>query len=202
MSKAHLEDLDTLRVFRVALLKFAELANGALDDAESEMQRTLSWLENEQHSFWQTQIRRRHDIVEKCKEAVRMKKLFKDATGRQQSAVDEEKALSVARRRLDEAHAKLVATRKYVRVLERQIQLYKGTAQRLATTVQVDVPQAASKLDRMLRTLEQYAALQAPGVVTSQAPSDVAPMTRAVDESSPPAQPPASASDQPPEKQE
>lgn len=182
MTQAHVEDFDALKLFRTSLLKFAETASAALDDAESEMQRTLFWLENEQYAHWQMQIRKRHDAVEKAKEAVRMKRLFKDSTGRQQSAVDEEKALAVARQRLEEAHLKLAAVRKYIRVLEREIQLYKGTAQRLATTLQVDVPQAAARLDRMLRTLQAYAAMESPQAATSQASSEFQPMARPVDE--------------------
>jgi len=98
---ARVHSIETLKIFKVYLLKFAEAANVALGDAESELHRIQMWLETEQQSFWQMQLRKRQEIVSRCKEAVRMKKVFKDSTGRQQSAVDEEKALQIAQRRLE-----------------------------------------------------------------------------------------------------
>ena len=64
-----------------------------------------TWLEREQQQHWTTQIRKRTEIVGRCKEAVRMKKLFKDSSGRTQSALDEEKALAIALKRLAEGRA-------------------------------------------------------------------------------------------------
>jgi hypothetical protein len=97
---ARVDSLDALTLFKSALLKFQEAAQIALSDAEGEMNRVLLWVENEQQSHWQTQIRKCQEAVVRCKEAVREKKIFKDATGRQQSAVDEEKALAVAMKKL------------------------------------------------------------------------------------------------------
>src|SRR5213082_2349033 len=50
--------------------KFAEAGKVALGDAESEVQRTVGWLQGEQQQFWQSQIRKRHEIVNRCKDAV------------------------------------------------------------------------------------------------------------------------------------
>jgi hypothetical protein len=146
-------------MFRRALIKFAEAATVAMGDAESEMQRRLNWLENEQDSHWQGQIRKRQEEVSKCRDAVRQKKLFKDFAGRTPSADQEEKALRIALARLEEAERKLAAVRKYAKKLPREIEVYKGTVQRFATTIQTDLPTAAGKLDAMIRKLEEYAAL-------------------------------------------
>src|SRR3954463_12923340 len=104
---ARVDSLDSLQALKVALVKFAESAMVALSDAESEVSRTMMWLENEQTAYWQNQVRKRALIVERCKEAVRSKKIFKDATGRQQSAFDEEKALRRAIAAFEEAELKL-----------------------------------------------------------------------------------------------
>src|SRR5271154_7014603 len=114
---ARVHSFDALRSFRAALYKFAETAEVALTDAEGEMQRIMGWLERDQQSYWQFQMRKRQETVMKCKEAVRMKKLFKGADGRPASAVDEEKALAVALRRLAEGEAKCKAVLSYSRKL-------------------------------------------------------------------------------------
>ena len=156
---ARVESIDALTMFRRAIIKFADAAMVALGDAESEMQRRLNWLENEQDSYWQGQIRKRQEEVSKCRDAVRQKKLFKDFAGRTPSADQEEKALRIALARLEEAERKLAAVRKYAKKLPREIEVYKGSVQRFATTVQSDLPTAAGKLDAMIRKLEEYAAL-------------------------------------------
>src|SRR5688500_9551233 len=103
---ARVGSIDALKDFRVAMAKFAEASTVALDDAESEMQRTLVWLETEQHQHWQNELRKRTDAVGKAKEALRMKEIFKNATGTRDSAVDERKMLKIAIARMEEAEQK------------------------------------------------------------------------------------------------
>src|SRR5438552_3019692 len=95
---AKVQSVDALKAFRGALWKFHKIALSALGEAESDMRRTLNWLEGEQKSFWEHQLRTRSEQVIKCKEAIRMKKLFKSPTGGRQSVVDEEKELAKAER--------------------------------------------------------------------------------------------------------
>src|SRR5579863_2479435 len=112
---ARVDSVDTLTLFKSAIFKFQEAAQVALSDAEGEMQRVLMWVENEQQSYWQNQIRKCEQAVVRAKEAVRMKKVFKDASGRQQSAVDEEKALQLEMKKLAAAQAKLAAVKRWTR---------------------------------------------------------------------------------------
>ncbi|HMO25461.1 MAG TPA: hypothetical protein PKB10_04265 [Tepidisphaeraceae bacterium] len=167
---ARVESIESLTRFRIALIKFAEACDLALAGAEAELGRTSTWLETEQLSYWQTQIRKRREAVERAKEAVRMKKLYKDSTGRQQSAVEEEKMLKVAQRRVEEAETKLAATRRYIRVMQRETQMYKGGVQRLATSIADAVPNAASVLANHVETLQRYVGL-GPATVGSGASS-------------------------------
>ena len=160
--QARVESIDSIKLFRRALFKFAEGALTALGDAESEPLRVLMWLETEQTTYWQGQLRKRTELVARCKEAVRMKTLFKDSTGRTPSAIDEQKALQAALRKLQEAEEKVIAVKRYTQKLQKEILLYKGQVQRFATTVQSDVPVWAAKLDAMVGKLEEYVALAAP----------------------------------------
>jgi hypothetical protein len=166
---ANVDSIDALKHFRIALFKFQETANAALADVEGDLHKTQSWLDNEQQSYWQSQIRKRHEILERAKEALRMKKLFKDSSGRTPSAVDEEKAVRVAQVRIEEAQAKFAACKKYSRVLQHEVQNYHGNVQRFATLLQADIPAAAAALDSMTAMLEQYVTL-APGDLASNVP--------------------------------
>src|SRR5271154_3209307 len=97
---AKVESVDALVMFRVALVKFAESANIAITGAESDVQRTIMWLDNEQTSYWNTQIRHRKEDLARAQEALRAKTVFKDSTGRTPSAVEEQKAVTKATMRL------------------------------------------------------------------------------------------------------
>jgi hypothetical protein len=161
MSQARVESVDAIKNFRRAWLKFAEAAGVALTEAEADAVGTLRWLESEQRMYWQNQVRKTTELVSRCTEAVRHKKIFKDASGRTSSAVDEEKALAKAKRMKEIAEEKLENVRKHIPRLQREIMLYKGQAQRLATFLAADIPTAAAKLDKIVQTLESYLALTA-----------------------------------------
>lgn len=158
---ARVDSIDALKHFRIALIKFAEICSTALTDAEGEMHRVMGWLERDQANYWQAQVRKRAEYVEKCKEAVRMKKLFKGPDGRPASSVDEEKALAVAIKRFQEGEQKAKAVAAYSRKLPREILMYKGQVQRFSSALQSDVPFAAAQLGQMIIALEQYVSMQA-----------------------------------------
>ena len=170
MSGARVQNIDTLKHFRIALWKFAESANVALGDAEGEVQRTVSWLQGEQQQFWTSQIRKRHEFVNRCKDAVRQKQLFKDSTGRVQSAVDELKALGIAKKKLEEAEQKLINTKRHSGKLQKELHMYKGAVQGFATAVASDLPTAVANLDRMVHSLEAYVSLTASSGVLESSP--------------------------------
>src|SRR3712207_1197793 len=142
---ARVESVDALKSLRAALFKFAEAADGALGDADADLLRVQRWVESDQLTHWTGQVRKWTEAVSRAKEAVRMKKLFKNAVGGRDSVVDEEKALALAQRRLEESQQKLDATKQWGRRIGREIQNYKGNVQRFATTVQHDLPVAAAK---------------------------------------------------------
>jgi hypothetical protein len=168
MSEAKVESIDAIKAFKRALWKFAEAANVALTEAEADARGTLQWLETEQRTYWSNNVRKSSELVSRCEEALRHKRVFKDSSGRTPSAVDEEKALAKAKRMKELAETKLEHVRKYAPRLNRELLLYKGQAQRLSTFVAGEIPTAAAKLDKMIDTLEAYVALQAGEVGTPQ----------------------------------
>src|SRR5215210_1199181 len=113
MAEAKVESIDAIRNFKRALFKFAEAANTSLADAEAEMSDMYRWLETEQRTYWSNNARKASELVSRCEDALRQKKIFKDSSGRTPSAVDEEKALAKAKRMKEIAEEKLEAVRRY-----------------------------------------------------------------------------------------
>lgn len=163
MGEARVHSLEALKKLKHALRRFQEIVNVALTDAESEMQRTSIWLETEQRTYWNAQLRKRHEAVEKAKQAVREKQLFKDASGNRSSAVDEMKILQAAQRGLVEAERKVAAIKRSIPKMQKETQIFRGGVQRFASSVQSDLPIAVDKLDQMLAKLEAYVSLGSGG---------------------------------------
>ena len=172
---ARVENVDAIKAFRTVLIKFSEAAMTSLSEADSEVQRTLIWLETEQRQFWEMQVRKCQEMVSRAADALRQKKLFKDSSGRTPSAIDEEKALQLAKRRLEEAERRALNTKRHARQLQKEIVLYKGQVQRFATTVECDLPTAATHLSNMVAAVEAYLALNAPGGEAQPAAGESAP---------------------------
>ena len=161
MGEARVESIDAIRNFKRALFKFAEAANASLTDAEAEMGDMYRWLETEQRTYWSNNVRKSTELVSRCEDALRQKRIFKDSSGRTPSAVDEEKALAKAKRMKEIAEEKLEHVRRYAPKLQREIMLYKGQVTRFGTFVASDIPVAAAKLDKMADSLEAYVNLAA-----------------------------------------
>src|SRR5579862_8768168 len=116
---AKVTSIDAVKEFRIALIKFQESATMALGDCDSDVNRTTSWLEGSQLNYWTSQIRKRQEILAEAEDKLRFKKLYKDATGRRPSAVEEQKAVDLAKKRLAEAHEKFSQTKSWIRRMPR-----------------------------------------------------------------------------------
>lgn len=170
MSSANVQ-LDALRDVRVALVKFIETAGMSLADADSDISRTINWLELEQVPHWATQIRRREELLMRCKDAVRQKLLYKDAVGGRSSAVDEIKQLKKAEAMLVEAQEKFTASKQYVRRIQKQQMEYKGQVQKLGLSLTGNVASCVAKLQSLQNVVAEYAKLDTPTEQRSMAQS-------------------------------
>ena len=183
MEGAKVTSVDALRSFRAALIKFAETTSAALTDGDGDVRSTLMWLERDQTSYWSGQIRKRHDALERAKEALRHKQLYKSPTGGRQSDVDEQHMVAKCKAALAEAETKLANVKKSISRVRKQMMEFTGQTTRLSTTVQAVVPGAVAELDRMVALLDEYVALGAPELAKSTAEqADAGAMGRAAPE--------------------
>jgi hypothetical protein len=173
--QARVEDLEVFTRLRVALLKFAQAADLALSNAESDISRAHSWLETEQATYWTGQLRKRTEAVTRAREAVRQKKLFKDATGRTPSAIEEEKALARAVAAVEQAEWKIQAIKKALPRLEKEADLYRGGVAPLSRNLAGEIPRAVALLDRLSASLQEYLALESPSMTLRETEAPSAP---------------------------
>ena len=173
MSKyARVGSVEDLKRFRVSLCKFAEIASAALDEAGSDIQRTMVWLNHDRHAHWKGQVRQSTERLALAKRALVSKKNLEESeiVGRQ-SHIDERKAIAAAQRQLDEAQQKLADVRRWSGLFEKESFAYKCLVQALRNALQIEIPNARAQMDNMIDAIEAYAALAPPSAATQPEPS-------------------------------
>jgi hypothetical protein len=173
---ANVQSIEALKLFRVSLCKFAEAARSSLGEAEADLQRHANWLSDDRQRYWRVELTRRTEAARRAKMTLLEKKLQKTAGGGRSSCVDEEKALALAERRLEEAHTKGANTKRWIRQLDEEIFQYKGLIQALNHALDVDFVKILTMLDGMIDALDRYVSLAPPPGVdfVPVAPEDVA----------------------------
>src|SRR6516225_9605833 len=101
--RAQVTSLEALDTFRSQLIVYLSQARPALEEVSAEVLRTRMWLENDQRTHWENEMRRRLKTLEQAQQA-----LFSSRLGalRRETAV-EQLAVHRAKRAVDEAEAKL-----------------------------------------------------------------------------------------------
>lgn len=162
---ANVESLEVLSGFKISLVKFTEVCIAAFGDAEGDVNRTIHWLESDQMTHWNVQIRHCQEALSRAEEALRQKKIFKDSSGRTASAVEEMKMVNKAKMHLEEAQQKLANTKRWLKQMQKEAILYKGAMGRFQGTVAQDVPAAVGHLNNLLKSIQDYLAVK-PGAET------------------------------------
>lgn len=172
---ADVQSIDALRDVRSAVCAFIEDAKNALADVDFDIRRTMDWLQNEQRLYWQTEIRRWQQNLQIARAELARKKLGRFLDHKPDTS-QEEKAVRLAESRIEEGQRKLELVRKWLPELQHAVQEYRGSSQPMATQIDVDLPRAVVRIDRMLASLEAYLQMTAPrtdrGPGTSATPSE------------------------------
>lgn len=161
--RARITDIEALRELKVALLKFAEEVGTTISGVDSEVQRVGQWLTSERPSYWKSEIRRREDRVQQAKAVIAAKQLAQAPNP--VSVAQERKDLQREQTRLEEGQRRQAAVKRWAPVWDREAQLYKSSCSGLGETLQRDIPMGVSRLERMMKSLEDY--LRVTGVETA-----------------------------------
>jgi hypothetical protein len=158
---ASVHSIPMLREFKAALATFVTEAKESQSVNDMTVHRGIEDFQVDLLKFWQTQIRKREDAVTNAKaefERCRMQS-FGD---RVPDCTDQKVALKKAQMRLEVAQDKLKAVKKWSRVLDEEVEEYRGQSQLLVDMLSGDMPKALAELDRLLTALEAYIGVTAP----------------------------------------
>ena len=162
--RADVRSIDVIDRFRATLVGFVDAGKAALLEAESDLDRTILWLDRDRVPHWNRQIRKRQELLTRAKSELYRKQMQSSAKGGRAGDSDERKNLQRAERRLEEARARLQATRSWMRRLERERTLYKAAISPLASALDHELPSAVALLRKMSENLEAYTDLGAPDI--------------------------------------
>jgi hypothetical protein len=153
-SSARVTSIDAVRDFRAALCNFIEETGQSICNIDMEIQRFYDWLSNDQLNFWSRQVRACEEKLAEAKNAMHQRKLasFEDNP----SVIQEKKDVEKCKRRLEEAEDKVKAVKRWTRVVEQEIEEYKGKREQLSSAVQGDLPRGVSMLERIVGSLDAY----------------------------------------------
>lgn len=171
--QARVDSFPALREFRASLATFASVAATALDEASTDIQRTLQWLREDRRRYWKAQVQTRTQQYTRAKLLLKQREVLDRAlAGTRSSCVDEKKDLQVAERRLRAAEHAFRLLGIYTRQIEKESLDFKGAVRGLVSAVETEIPNACARLDRMADSLEKYVALAPPEMPVALRESD------------------------------
>jgi hypothetical protein len=170
--RADVRSIEVIDRFRVTLAEFVDAGRNALIEAESDLDRTIMWLDRDRVPHWTRQIRRREELVTRAKSELYRKQTQLSAKDGRPSVVEEQQNLRRAVAKLEEARRRLEATRTWIRRLERERTMYRAAVSAFAGVVEVDLPHAIGLLHRMSENLEAYVGMPPPDLARALSPPE------------------------------
>lgn len=157
--QADVRSIDAVREWHAALGGYADSLAEALAGIEMEIRRAHDWLE-EQLAAWKHAVRQCEDELVRAKAELSQRK-FKTWDDRTPDCTVQEKAVRVAKARLEHAEDQVEAVRHWIGRVPKLIdELYRGSARRLTNFLEDDLPKAQAELARRIASLESYAGLR------------------------------------------
>ena len=187
---AQVLSIDALKDFRAALIEFGEEAKLSLGEAQSDVQRTIWWIQHDQPANWQRELKKRSNKLNELKTDLSRAQLQGGST------VIERKKVAAAQRGVEEAEEKLRKIKQWSINIDKELMMFKGQCNSLASVLDGDLPNVVARMERMIEKLHDYVSLKAPtfDAIASVTDSVNAPTS---DPSAAPPTPTASKEDQP-----
>jgi hypothetical protein len=163
--KAHVSSIDAIEEFRAHLINYVSKARPTLEEVSGDVLRTKLWLQNEQRTHWEAEVRRRGKDLEEAQQALFSSRIsnLRDETSAEQNAYHR------ARRALDAAQLKLRVLKTWNREFDSRIDPLVKQMEKLHTILANDLVKAIAYLAETVKTLDSYAGMPAPA---GSAPSD------------------------------
>jgi hypothetical protein len=165
--RAHVSSVDALESFRSSLIIYVSKARPALDEVGGEVTRTRAWLEDEQRTRWENELRSRSRALQEAQAALFSARLssFREASSVEQLMVHR------AKRAYDEADDKLRVIKKWKRDYDNRVAPLVKQMEKLHSVLGHDMTMAIAFLTHAIDTLRAYAEIAVPADAPAAAPA-------------------------------
>lgn len=163
--RSHVSSVEAIEAFRASVIIFLTKARPVVEEVSSEVVRTGLWLENDQRDHWGKEIRRLNRKLEEAQAELFTAKLDRMKEG---SALAE-MVVHRIKRELREAEDKLAITKKWSREIQNLTQPMLKEVEQLHTFFTTDMVRAIAYLGQVVKTLDAYAGIAAPGAAGAAA---------------------------------
>jgi hypothetical protein len=153
---ANVRDIQAIREFRAALLKFADEAESALQSMQAETNRTFEWIEHDRPHYWTVQMRKAFDQVAATRMALNACQM-RTVAGRRPSCIEEKQAYEKAKRRLQQCQEQAERIKHWNVTIHHDADEFRGRLAGLRRLLDVEIPQALARLEKTAEILESYA---------------------------------------------
>jgi hypothetical protein len=150
--QAHVTSVDALETFRSHLVVYVSKARPTLEEVSAEVVRTRLWLQNEQRTKWESEVRRRTKLLEQAQAALfsaRISNLRKETSA-------EQLVFHRAKRSLEEAEVKLRTLKQWSRDFDQRVEPLVKQTEKLHTVLANDMVKAIAYLGEAIKTLASY----------------------------------------------
>ena len=156
-SSANVKDIQVLREFRVALIRFQDEARRALASLVVENERVLGWIQHERPPYWKRQLEIAYAQLAEARASLmkcRMRRTgdFKPTCYEEKLAVDKCKA------RLETCYKKIDIVKQWSVKAAHEVDEYRSRSNTMYRFLDGEIPRAAALLEHMAAALEKYAA--------------------------------------------
>jgi hypothetical protein len=150
--QAKVTSVDALEKFRNSLIMFLNTAHQHLDGVGDDVRRMRGWVQSEQRLYWQSELRKRNQLLELAEQELYSAKLsaLRDNISNQQNAVRK------ARVAVTEAEEKLRAVKMWTRNFDHAADPMLKRLEGLRQLLDHDMPKGISFLVQAQKTLEAY----------------------------------------------
>ncbi|MEW6302100.1 MAG: hypothetical protein AB1705_01420 [Verrucomicrobiota bacterium] len=151
--RAHIKSIEAIDHFRAALLIYIEKATQAVDAASHDIMRTRMWLDHDQRTHWEAQVRRRTKDLEMAQADL----FSARSAGLPEATTVRQMEVNKAKRVLVAAEEKLIILKRWSREFEHEVSPQARHLENLHAFLTVDMQKAVHFLGEIHKILESYA---------------------------------------------
>jgi len=163
--RAQVTSIEAVESFRASLIVYLKSARATLEEACDEILRERAWVQDDRWPHWENEMRIRGRKLEEARAELFSARLSKF----QESTALSLMAVQRAERAIREGENKLLVIKKWSRELENRTDPLLKQLNQLQGFLTVDMGRAVAYLAQVVRTLEAYASVAAPGAGSAPA---------------------------------